>query len=79
MYQCSYNRVENSKDCKYDCNEIQSHGKTHVTFNSDHHSLGKCDQMRQFFYLVIYQCNVCSIDCNVTSYTAHSDSHVSFL
>ena len=35
--------------------------------------------MWKFFYLIIYQCNICRIYCDITPNTAHGNSDIRFL
>ena len=78
MDQGSYYRIQDSGNGKNNRHKVKPHRKTEVTLDRNHHTLGKCNKMWQFFNLIIYQYNICRIYGNVASYTAHGNSYIGF-
>ena len=79
MYQCSGYRIQNTGNGKNNCCKVQCHGKGQIQFDGLHHPFRQCQQMWQFPYIIIDQCNICCIYCNVTSDSAKGDSNVCLL
>ena len=74
MYKCAYDRIQDSRDGKYDCDKVQNHRKCQIAFDSNHHSFGQSQKMGDFPDIIIHKSNVCCIDSNVASDTAHGDA-----
>ena len=78
MYKSAYNRIQDAGNCQDNCGKIQCHGKCQIQPDCGHHSFGKTQKMRQFFYIIIDQSNIRGIHSDVASDFTHCNAHIGF-
>ena len=76
MYQGTDDRIQDSCDSQDNGDEIQRHGEGQITFNCEHHPLGKPEQVRKHVDFIIYKGNICSVHSDITADSSHCNSNI---